>query len=40
MKSEHEKYKKQVSTKQNTYQKKPIEISNEKINLEKPVVTL
>ena len=40
MKSEQEKRKKQVSTEQNNDKKKLIEISNEKTNLAKQVVTL
>ena len=39
MKSEQEKHKKQVSTEQNNDKKKLIEISNEKANLEKQVIT-
>ena len=40
MKSEQEKYKKQVSTEQNNDIKKLIEIANSKTNLEKQVITL
>ena len=40
MKSEQEKYKKQISTEQNIDKKKLIEISNENANLEKHIITL